>query len=432
MKLEPPKGTKDFMPEDEILKNRIVETLKEIFELYGFDPFETPCLANYETLASKYAGGAEILKETYQLVDRGGRKLGLRYDLTVPLCRVIASTRISKPFKRYEIGKTWRDGPMKTGRYREFWQCDVDVVGPQDIATDAEFIAIAEAVFKKLGLDVEIKINSRKLLDGILQYAGIEKSLWNPVLQSTDKLAKLGEGEVRKELKEKSIAEEKIEKVLQVMLSKKAGFSELEKTLSNEIAKDGIRELEALLSYAKNFGVDMKNVKWDISLSRGLDYYTGTVYEVYLKNSKITSAVAGGGRFDEIIGGFSGSGSIPAVGISFGLDVIMDAMREKEKWQKSVVTVFVANVNEETRQKSIEIAQKLRSAGISTDFDLMNRNLKKQFDYVNTKKIPFCVVIGPKELKENCVVVRNMESGKEEKVKIEQLAKHFQTASTTP
>ena len=272
MTLKTPKGTRDFLPEDKIVRDKIVASLKEIFELYGYNPLETPALELYDTLASKYAGGAEILKEVYTLTDNAERKLGLRYDLTIPFARVIAmNPEIKKPFKRYQIDRVWRDGPIKLGRYREFWQCDVDVVGIKSVRVDVELISLASTFFKKLGLDVTIFVNNRKLLNAMLDFAGVKKELQESVILSIDKLKKIGVDGVRKELEEKGIPDDSIAKALGIF---NIGESEnnkiiekLDQFLTN---KEGIEEIKELLKYCELFGA--KNVQLNISLARGLSY----------------------------------------------------------------------------------------------------------------------------------------------------------------
>src|SRR3989344_947353 len=263
--MELPKGTRDFMPEDKILRDDIVKTLKKNFELFGYNPLETPALEMYETLASKYAGGGEILKETYSLKDNADRKLGLRYDLTVPFARVIAmNPQLKMPFKRYQIDKVWRDGPIKLGRYREFWQCDCDVVGSSSMIADAEIIALASKIFKDLGLDVQIKYNNRKLLNSILDVCQIEKEVQDSVILSLDKMEKIGFNGVEKELVEKNVEKEQI-KNLKQFFGKADDLESLEPKLKEN---QGLKELKELKEYLKSFGV--KNAFFEMSLARGL------------------------------------------------------------------------------------------------------------------------------------------------------------------
>ena len=237
MELQLPKGTRDFAPEEKILRDRIVSTLKEVFELYGYAPLETPILERFDVLASKYAGGSEILKEAFRLKDQGDRELGLRYDLTVPMCRYIAMNPTMKmPFKRYQIGEVFRDGPVASARYRQFTQCDVDVIGSSSMATDAEIVSLICMAFFKLNLEVKVKLNSRKLLNDILGYCGVEKEKQEAAILSIDKLEKFGVDVVKSELKQQRIDEKKITTILSLMAisgSNEEKISQLKKFLKN-------------------------------------------------------------------------------------------------------------------------------------------------------------------------------------------------------
>jgi len=408
MKLQLPKGTRDFKPKEMIVRNKIVATLKEIFELYGYSPFETPAFERYEILSSKYAGGAEILKETFKFKDQGKRELCLRYDLTVPLARFIGLNPNTKmPFKRYQIGEVFRDGPVESARYRQFTQCDVDIVGCKEMTADAEIISLVNKTFKKLGFKFVIKVNNRKLLNDILKYCNVSKI--EDVILSIDKLEKFGLETVKKELKEKNINQKTINKILKIINikgSNKEKINKLKKTIKNS---NGLNEVSELLNYLKLLNI---NVDFDVSLARGLTYYTGTVIEVVLKNSKIKSSVCGGGRYDKIIGDFLGKGDFPAVGISFGLDRIYDAYLEKNKEEKKTVTqLYIIPIN--TFNKSMKIAEELRNKGINIDIDLTGRGPSKNLKYADSLNIPYVLFIGKEELKQKKVKLRDMKSGKE-------------------
>ncbi|MBI1974207.1 histidine--tRNA ligase [Candidatus Micrarchaeota archaeon] len=414
-----PKGTRDVMPERMILKNRLLDKLRATFEKYGFNPLETPALQRTDVLSLKYAGGAEILKETFRLEDQGGRKLGLRYDLTVPLSRLVAESRsLPKPFKRYELGVVWRDGPLKAGRYREFYQCDVDVVGPESMVADAEFIAITEDIFEQLGLDIVIHVNNRKLLSGIMELAGVPSEKTSSTILAVDKLLKIGKEGVEKELAGKGIDKKAVKKLMDLLATKENGaklLSKLEKEVENPLAQEGIRELKQLFSYIGEFGVKEKNVFFEASLARGLEYYTGTVFEAFLKDkSRISSSLAGGGRFDKMIGAFAGTGDkVPAVGISFGLETIMDALAKDES-QKTVVRVLVIPIG--ALEYALQVASTLRKAGINTDIDLMGRGLSKNLTFASNASIHYAAIVGEREAKEGCVMLKDLKSGKQEKV----------------
>ncbi|MBC8500922.1 MAG: histidine--tRNA ligase [Nanoarchaeota archaeon] len=420
MKLMNAKGVRDFPPEEKIIRQKVVDTLRETFEEFGFNPLETPEIERFETLSSKYAGGDEILKEIFKLKDQGGRKLGLRYDLTIPLARFIGmNPNLKMPFKRYEIGRVYRDGPIKLGRYREFWQCDVDTVGSKSMLADAEILAIADRGFKKLGLKTVIKINNRKILDGILLSTGVKENKWIDAILSIDKLEKQGKNEVKKELEQKKIAStSKIFKLIQKKENNKKTLDNLKSFISNDIGKEGIAEMEELLKLLKSFKV---SVDFDPSLARGLAYYTGPVYEVFLEKSEIKSSIAAGGRYDEMVGKFVGKeDAYPATGISFGLEVITDALSSKEK-KKSVVDVYVIPIK--TTSESIKIAQKLRNSGIKIDMDISGRGISKNLNYANALDIPYVIFVGEKELKQKKVKLRDMKTGKEQLLSINNLVK---------
>ncbi|MBW2986923.1 histidine--tRNA ligase [Candidatus Woesearchaeota archaeon] len=419
------RGTKDVPPEKKILKQEIVDKLKLIFEQFGFSPLETPVIERYSVLASKYAGGSEILKETFSFKDQGNRELGLRYDLTVPFCRFVGMNKTLKmPFKRYQIGRVYRDGPIKSGRMREFWQCDVDVVGSKSMMADAECIAIAQRVFQELKLDVIIKFSTRKILNSLMKYAGVTKQM--TAILTIDKLNKIGIDGVEDELKEKGISDESIAKLKGIILMTGTNEEKLEflKGLTtDEEGKEGIKDVEDILSYLPN----KSNIEFDLTLARGLAYYTGPVFEVYLKDiKKFGSSLAGGGRYDKMIGEFLGmkdEEAYPATGISFGLEPI-SVVLEKEgikKVKKTVTQVFIIPIG--TQKESFEIALRLRRQGLNVDIDINRRGISKNLNYANNYDIPYVIFIGEEELKDKKVKLKDMRSGKEELVDVEEIKK---------
>ena len=423
MKLQLAKGVRDVDPKEKIQKQEIVETLKNVFELYGYNPLETPMLERQEVLSSKYTGGEEILKEMFILKDQGKRELGLRYDLTVPLSRYMGmNPQLKIPFRRYQIGKVFRDGPIKLGRYREFWQCDVDIVGCKKMSADAEIIVIASTILKKLNLRAEIKVNNRKLLSGILDFAGVPKEKDETVILSIDKLEKLGIKTVETELKNKGISTtqiSKIKKILNIKGTNKEKLSKLKKIITSDVGKQGLEELETLF---KDLNSYKAKTTFDLSLARGLAYYTGTVFEIFLINSEIKSAIAAGGRYDNMISQLLDTKKeFPAVGISFGLDVLSDAIKTKNK--SSVAQLYIIPI--QTQKESLKIAQRLRENNIKIAFDIMKRGISKNLDYANSLGIPYVLFIGPDELKKDKLKLKNMETGKEEYLSINNLIKKF-------
>ncbi len=412
MDLQLAKGVRDIPPEEKLLKNQVVNTLTEVFELYGFSPLETPMLERIETLTAKFAAGeaSDALKETFKLKDQGDRNLALRFDLTVPLARFVAmNPTLKMPFKRYEVGRVFRDGPIKLGRYREFWQCDIDIVGSNSMLADAEILAVVDATFKKLGLDIVIKVNNRKLLNGILGEAGIENK--EAAIIAIDKLDKIGKEGVSKELEERGFTGKQIIAVFN-LIPEGIRLAELKSKINNEEGKQGIQELEELFGYLQEMGV--KNVQFEVSLARGLAYYTGTVFEASLKNGKITSSLAGGGRWDKMIGSFMGGNqTIPAVGIAFGLEPIADTLKLEGKVKsKSAAKVYVLPIN--TINESIKVVQQLRSNGISASISLGKKGVSKNLEYASALGIPYVLILGDKELAEKKVVLRDMSSGEEQ------------------
>ncbi|NUN11299.1 histidine--tRNA ligase [Candidatus Micrarchaeota archaeon] len=415
MDLTAVRGSRDFLPSEKILRNSAVAKLSSVFESYGFNPLETPALENIEVLSSKFAGGEEILKETYQLEDQGKRKLGLRYDLTVPLARLIAGNSFPMPFKRYAIDKVWRDGPLKAGRYREFVQCDVDVLGVKSVSAEAELMALAQDAFRKLGLSVVVKVNSRKLLNGVLQKAGVSKDKEASFILSLDKLEKIGVSGVKKELVDKGFSEKIVVNALKLLESKK--LSDYSK-IGNADAEAGFNELKEFFEFLNEFNV--KIVEFSPTLARGLNYYTGIVFEAFLKDSEIKSSIAAGGRYDELIGKFSGRGEVPAVGISFGLDVLCEELKKTESKQ-SVVNVLV--IPFKTLPQAIALTQTLRSNGVNALVDLNEKGVSKNLDFASKQGISFVIFCGEQELKSGKFKVRDMSSGKEELLSEKDLVK---------
>lgn len=411
--MQNPKGVKDINVEEKIQVNKIIKIITEVFEKYGFNPLQTPILERYETLAAKYAGGSEILKETFKLKDQGKRELGLRYDLTVPLARYVAmNPNLKMPFKRYELGEVFRDGPIKTGRYREFTQLDVDTVGSSSMLADAEMLAIASEVFSRLNLKFITRVNNRKILDAILDSFKIPKEKREDIILSIDKLDKIEVSGVKKELQEKGF--KNVDKLLNLIFTN--DLNDVKKIIKDD---SGIKEINEIVKYSKLLNV--KNLKVDISLARGLAYYTGTIFEVYLKNSEIKSSVAAGGRYDKMIGNFIGNREVPAVGISFGINVIKEALKKSK--EKSVAEFYLIPIN--SLEKSLEILSKLRQNNLKCDIDLNNKSISKNLEYASKYGIPYCIIIGKDELKQNKIKLRDMKTGKEKLLTVNELILKF-------
>ena len=415
MKLETPPGTRDFLPEDMIGRQEATDKIRTIFELYGFSPSETPAFEYAELLEDKYG---EENKLIYRFEDMGGRKLALRFDLTVPLVRLFGSNALTTPFKRYCIARVWRyDRPQK-GRYREFWQCDVDIVGTDSMLSDAEIIACAIDALEVLGLkEFEFKLNNRKLLDGIIQSFGIPKGKELEAFRALDKLEKFGEDQVRKEFKEKGIDAKKGDELLKFLKSK--NLDEVEKKIGKN---DGIDELKEILGYLKTMGKD-KKVVIDLSMARGLDYYTGPIFEVKAGDY---GSIAGGGRYDRLIGQIAGK-ETPATGISLGIERIFEVLKERNlvKPKKTVARVYVLCADDKSKNDALKIVKEMRAAGVPSEFDLLGRNFSNQLKYVNKQGIGKVVIVGQKDLKNGNVTIKDMKSGEQKAVKKDKISEEI-------
>ncbi|MED0981692.1 histidine--tRNA ligase [Bacillus paramycoides] len=421
MEMKNVKGTKDYLPEEQVLRNKIKRACEDTFERYGCKPLETPTLNMYELMAYKYGGGDEILKEIYTLQDQGKRELALRYDLTIPFAKVVAmNPNIRLPFKRYEIGKVFRDGPIKQGRFREFIQCDVDIVGVESVIAEAELMGMAFELFRTLNLDVQIQYNNRKLLTGILESINIPTELTNDVILSLDKIEKIGIDGIRKDLQNRGIIEETVEIICDTVQSCiEFDITDFEKAFNNTLVTNGVNELQQLQQYLLALGIKESTI-FNPFLARGLTMYTGTIYEIFLKDGSITSSIGSGGRYDNIIGAFRGDNmSYPTVGISFGLDVIYTAL-QKQETIASTADLFIIPLG--TELQCLQIAQKLRATtSLKVELELAGRKLKRALNYANKENIPYVLIIGEEEITTEIVVLRNMKEGTEVKIPLSSL-----------
>ncbi len=419
MELQLPRGMRDFPPEEKLLRDEVIALLKESFELYGFSPLETPVVERWEVLSAKYSGGEEILKETFKLQDQGGRELGLRYDLTVPLARFVGmNPTIKRPFKRYQIGTVYRDGPIKKGRTREFYQCDADIVGSSSPLADAECVQLALDIFERLGIGVVVKINNRKVLYELARAAEVPPELTEAAILSLDKWEKIGTDEVIREMVAKGIGEETAQRFL--------AFARDPEALKRGV---GYQELEPVLQYLQD-----SRVVWTPELARGLSYYTGTIYEVYAEKSSVTGSLAAGGRYDNMIGQFlrAARGSTmnspdevwPAVGISFGLEPILEVLKEQRgdiPVRKTVTQVYVIAFKS-VMAAGRAVCQQLRRTGIKTDIELGGRGITDGLRYAHSYGIPFVVIVGPDEIAQGKVKLRDMRSGEERLLTVEEIS----------
>lgn len=410
------RGTQDFLPEAEVLRRRVRRTLEDVFIQYGCNPLETPILNYSELLASKYGGGAEILEEMYTLSDRGKRELALRYDLTIPFAKVIAmNPSVRMPFKRYEIGKVFRDGPIKTGRFREFTQCDVDMVGVDSQIAEAELMMMALDVFRKLGLKVTIQYNNRKLLIGLLEVFQTPVEKQNKVVLILDKLEKIGVGGVVNDLTDLGLESTTIENIQQFLNSKdNTEYSYFEPfTNQNPLLQKGLDELMELEDYLEGLGMKTECI-FNPFLARGLEIYTGSIYEIFLTDETIKSSIGSGGRYDNAIGGLLGTDQkFSTVGISFGLDVIYTAISLNKQMNQEVSTVdyYVIPIN--TEKESLKVAMQLRERGYNVEMELGKKKLGKSMEKANKESFPNVIIIGEEEVKLNQIKIKEMKSGKE-------------------
>lgn len=417
------KGCADYSPREQIIRNYISDTLRKVFEKYGFKPLQTPILCYYDLLALKYDEENDILKEVYKVTDQGNRNLALRYDLTVPFAKYIAINQNTKlPFKRYEIGEVFRNGPVKLGRDREFIQCDVDSVGIEGQLVEAEFIALYVEAYQNLGIDITIKYNNRKFLSGIIIEIGISEELITDTITIIDKFEKLTEQEIEKEFKKIGLNSEQIEKLFMYLNMNVDKLKNIKG--KNEVLSEGIKELETLKNYIEKLGL-IEYVQFTPSLARGQEYYTGTVFEVYVKDESITSSIGGGGRYDKMITDFINNGiTYPAVGISFGLNVIYEILKNREEFtEKSLTDIFIIPI--ETEIECLKIAEIMRNAGYKVEIEMKNRKMKKSLDYANIEHIPYVFILGEDELANNCITVKKMEEKIQKQISINNIVEEF-------
>ena len=445
MKPSIPKGTRDFTPQEMANRNYIFNTIRDVFRLYGFQQIETPAMENLSTLMGKYGEEGDRLifkilnsgdyasktneddwtnKNSQKLISQISEK-ALRYDLTVPFARFVAMNhgQLAFPFKRYQIQPVWRADRPQKGRFREFYQCDADVVGSTSLWQEVELLQLYFKSFQDLKLSVSIHINNRKILSGLAEYAGIANQLIDFTV-ALDKLDKIGKDGVTKEMLEKGISEEAISKLDFLFSQSDDALENLlnlkEKFIGNEIGLKGVEELEFVISNALNLGIDVQNLVFDITLARGLDYYTGAIFEVKADEVAMGS-IGGGGRYDNLTEVF-GVKDIPGIGISFGLDRIYLVMEElgifPEDSEKNVKYLF-ANYGEAESIEALKLISELRQRNIAAELYPEASKLKKQFTYAEKKGIENLVFMGLEEINNQSVTVKNLLSGEQKTMKIE-------------
>lgn len=466
MKPSLPQGTRDFVAETLRKRKFIIHTIQQIFELYGFEPLETPSLENLDTLMGKY--GEEGDKLIFKILNNGldhpsKRELALksfenilegknnksiteralRYDLTIPFARFMAMNpgKLTIPFKRYQIQNVWRADRPQKGRYREFLQCDADIAGTYSLISDAELASIYVDVFKKLKIDVSIKINSRKILFALAELTGDVNNM-NAITVAIDKLDKIGIEKVKEELLTSGLSAADIsliEKYINTGGNNAEKLEKMEEIIgSSDVGREGIAELKFLLEYVNQSDPketlparrhsNNANIEIDFSLARGLNYYTGTIYEVKANNVQMGS-IGGGGRYDNLTGLFGVVG-MPGVGISFGVDRIYDVMEELQLFPENIsqsTTALFFNLGEKESLHAFKLMQLLREHDISAELYYENVKLEKQFKYASKKNIAYAIIIGSKEMEEGTCIIKQLEKGEQKTVPENELADFFKS-----
>lgn len=441
-----PKGTRDFSPEEMAKRNYIFDTIKEVFMLHGFSQIETPAMENLSTLMGKYGeegdkllfkilNSGDFLKSVSdeQLTERNCPRLtsqlcekGLRYDLTVPFARFVVQHRneLQFPFKRFQIQPVWRADRPQKGRYREFYQCDADVIGTDSLLNEIDLLQIIDEVFRRFGINITIKLNNRKVLSGIAEIIGAPEKIVD-ITVAIDKIDKIGIENVNAELLEKGISQDavnQLQPLLTLSGTNEEKLESLSKLLaSSEIGLKGIEELRYVISNTDEVGIDA-TLELDVSLARGLNYYTGTIIEVKANDVQIGS-ITGGGRYDNLTGVFGLEG-VSGVGISFGADRIFDVLNQLNLYPaeaKNTTKVIFVNFGENEAKASLKHIKTLRANSISCELYPENAKMKKQMGYANDNKIPYVAIVGETELANNTITVKCMATGEQQQLTIDEM-----------
>ena len=412
-------GFMELLPEEQILFNQIRNAIEDTYKTYGFLPIDTPIIELSEVLLAK--AGGETEKQIYRF-EKGDTDLSLRFDLTVPLAKYVAKNYgvLSFPFRRYQIGKVYRGERMQKGRYREFYQCDIDIIGDEELSilNDAELPSIIYTIFKRLGFeDFTICINNRKILNGLFESLDLtEKS--GDILRIIDKIDKIGDEAVKEELDKLCINKQSVEAIMdfitisgdtEAVLKKLDGLK-----IENETYKTGLNELKEVSKNIVNFGVPEKNYRIDLKIARGLDYYTGTVYETFLNDYREIGSICSGGRYDDLAEHYTNR-KLPGVGISIGLTRLFYKLRELnlvKAEKKSISDVIIVSMIEDMKIP-LQLATDLRNLGVNTEVFLEDKKIKAKFKYADKLQIPYVAIIGEEEIKRNKVKLRNMKTGEE-------------------
>lgn len=443
-----PKGTRDFSPSEMVRRNYIFNTIRTVFEKYGYSPIETPAMENLSTLLGKY--GEEGDKLLFKILNSGDflskvdrsqtdestgfslkiSEKGLRYDLTVPFARYVVQNRndITFPFKRYQIQPVWRADRPQKGRYREFYQCDADVIGSNSLINEVELIQLIDEVCSSLNITVTIKLNNRKILAGIAEVIGQPDRLTDITI-AIDKIEKIGLDKVRSELLERGVTEKSINELIPFLKmngSPDEIISSLEPLLSSsKIGRKGMDEIKSIFLLTKQLNLSVR-LDLDLTLARGLNYYTGAIIEVMANDVEIGS-ICGGGRYDDLTGIF-GLPDVSGVGISFGADRIYDVMTQLSVFPENVTeyaTLLIVNFGENEQAVCLDLLKQIRKAGVSSEYYPDAAKLKKQMIYANAKKIPYVLLVGEQEISDQKYTLRNMETGEQQALSIEKIIKEL-------
>ena len=418
-------GFMELLPNEQILFDQIKQTIENTYKKFGFLPIDTPIVELSEVLLAK--AGGETEKQIYRF-EKGDTDLSLRFDLTVPLAKYVAKNygNLSFPFRRYQIGKVYRGERMQKGRFREFYQCDIDIIGDEklDIINDAELPSVIYTIFRELGFNnFTIRINNRKILNGLFEEIG-QKDSAVEILRIIDKIDKIGKEAVVEELKKLNIKEEAICKIINFIQIDGNNDEKLEKIkelkIENNIFKEGLQELTQVIKYIRIFGIPEENFKVDLTIARGLDYYTGTVYETFLNDYRELGSVCSGGRYEDLAKYYTDK-KLPGVGISIGLTRLFYKLNELNiinANKKSVSDVLIIPMIENL-EKPIQLAGELRMLGVNTEIYLNEKKLKAKFKYADKLEIPKVIIIGEDEVKENKVKIKNMITGEEKDVEMD-------------
>ncbi len=422
-------GFMELLPKEQILFNKMKEKIQKSYEKFGFLPIDTPIIEMSDVLLAK--AGGETEKQIYRF-QKGDNDLALRFDLTVPLAKYVTEyyNDLSFPFRRYQIGKVYRGERPQKGRFREFYQCDIDIIGDGELSiiNDAEMPAVIYSTIKDLGFeDFTICINNRKLLSGLFKELDLEEKSVD-IMRIIDKIEKIGKENVIECLKDLELSENQINAIInfiEIDGTTEEKIDSLEKlNYTNEIFNEGLEELKQVVKYVKAFGVPDSNFKVDLTIARGLDYYTGTVYETFLNEYRELGSVCSGGRYDNLAEYYTDK-KLPGVGISIGLTRLFYKLNElnalKEE-QNSIAKVLVVSMVEDN-SKALEVATELRSKNINAEVYLENKKIKAKFKYADRLAIPYVIVIGEDEIANNTVSLKNMQTGEQETLKIEEVIK---------